>query len=185
MQIGLVLPMADGDGPSVREWPWIRAIARQAEAEGLDSLWAYDHLIMLNRAADAVRAVFGLKKWSFSQAIKLKVKMACTFVSKFEDALLSEAARRGLDGVVCGHVHHPELREIEVDGRPRLYANCGDWVERSTALVEREDGSLEILDVSRLLADAGIEIQKLSDEPVVIETDEAVGAALPMGQVAW
>lgn len=45
MQIGLVLPMADGDGPSVREWPWIRAIARQAEAEGLDSLWAYDHLV--------------------------------------------------------------------------------------------------------------------------------------------
>jgi probable F420-dependent oxidoreductase len=45
MQIGLVLPMADGDGPSVREWPWIRSIARQAEAEGLDSLWVYDHLV--------------------------------------------------------------------------------------------------------------------------------------------
>lgn len=147
--------------------------------------WAYDHLILLNRAADSVRAVFGLKKWSFSQAIKAKVKMACTFVSKFEDALLREAARRGLDGVVCGHVHHPELREIEVGGSPRLYANCGDWVERSSALVEHEDGRLEILDVSRLLADAGIEIQKLSDEPVAIEGDEAVGAALPVGQVAW
>ena len=67
-----------------------------------------------------------------------------SFISDFEVAVAREARKRGVHGVVCGHIHHAELREI--DGI--LYANDGDWVESLTALVEHADGQLEILDWS-------------------------------------
>ena len=65
-----------------------------------------------------------------------------SYVSEFEVAVAREARKRGLQGVVCGHIHHAELREI--DGV--LYANDGDWVESLTALIEHDDGRLEIFD---------------------------------------
>jgi hypothetical protein len=68
-----------------------------------------------------------------------------SFISDFEVAVAREARRRGVDGVVCGHIHHAEMREI--DGI--LYCNDGDWVESLTALVEHADGRLEILDWSK------------------------------------
>ena len=66
-------------------------------------------------------------------------------------ALAEEAARRGVDGVVCGHIHHPEIRAI--DGV--LYCNDGDWVESCSALVEHHDGRLEILRWAEVAAIAG------------------------------
>jgi UDP-2,3-diacylglucosamine pyrophosphatase LpxH len=63
-------------------------------------------------------------------------------IDRFEGALASEARRRGFDGVVCGHIHHAEMREIG----GVLYVNDGDWVESCTALVEHADGRLELLD---------------------------------------
>ena len=86
----------------------------------------------------------GKPYWSLSQFIKGKVKSACTFVSRFEETLTHEAERRGLDGVVCGHIHKPEIRRMG-GGLGIEYYNCGDWVESCTALVEHEDGTLEIL----------------------------------------
>ena len=74
--------------------------------------------------------------------MKLKVKRAVSFIGDFEQAVVREARMRGVDGVVCGHIHHAELREI--DGI--VYANDGDWVESLTALVEHVDGRLEIID---------------------------------------
>jgi UDP-2,3-diacylglucosamine pyrophosphatase LpxH len=135
--------------------------------------WAYDHLINLNRLVNSIRGLFGMKRWSFSHSIKNKVKSACTFISNYEQALLAEARRRGLDGVVCGHIHQPALRHGEGDDRDVLYANCGDWIERATALVEHLDGRLEIVDVEHLLSEAGIEIKRLHDEPVPIDSDLA------------
>jgi UDP-2,3-diacylglucosamine pyrophosphatase LpxH len=136
--------------------------------------WAYDHLVAVNRGVNVIRAMFGLKRWSFSQIVKSKVKSACTFISNFEQALLTEAARRRLDGVVCGHIHQPAVRDVEVaveNGMKRtlLYANCGDWIERATALVEHDDGQLEIVDVEALLIAAGVEITRLEEEPVALE----------------
>ncbi|HMB95303.1 MAG TPA: UDP-2,3-diacylglucosamine diphosphatase, partial [Tepidisphaeraceae bacterium] len=98
--------------------------------------WAYDHLINLNRLVNAIRGLFGMKRWSFSQTVKMRVKSACTFVSKFEQTLLAEALRHGQDGVVCGHVHQPDVRNVQCVEGMGLYANCGDWIERATALVE-------------------------------------------------
>jgi UDP-2,3-diacylglucosamine pyrophosphatase LpxH len=133
--------------------------------------WAYDHLINLNRLVNAARAVFGMKRWSFSQTVKMRVKSACTFISKFEQTLLAEALRHGQDGVVCGHVHQPAVRTIQCGDASGLYANCGDWIERATALVEHDDGRLEIIDVEQLLVEAGVEIKRLAEDAVPLETD--------------
>lgn len=136
--------------------------------------WAYDHLVKLNRLVNSIRAVFGMRRLSFSQTVKLKVKTACTFISNFEKALLSEALRHGMDGVVCGHIHHPELREADCDEGTGLYANCGDWIERSTALVEHEDGRLEIINVGQLLAEADVEIKRLEEDAVVLDSESTM-----------
>jgi UDP-2,3-diacylglucosamine pyrophosphatase LpxH len=103
---------------------------------------AYEITLRLNRHLNSLRARLGLPYWSLSNYLKLRVKRAVSYVSDFEVALAREARRRGVDGVVCGHIHHAEMREI--DGM--LYANDGDWVESLTALVEHEDGRLEIID---------------------------------------
>lgn len=107
-----------------------------------DSL--YEFSLKLNRWLNSCRARLGLPYWSLSKYLKLKVKRAVSYVSDFEQALAREARKRGAQGVVCGHIHHAELRDI--DGV--LYANDGDWVESLTALVEHADGRLEILDWS-------------------------------------
>ncbi|MCE2914877.1 MAG: UDP-2,3-diacylglucosamine diphosphatase [Rubrivivax sp.] len=105
---------------------------------------AYEFVLRLNHRFNSLRARFGLPYWSLSKYLKLKVKRAVSYVGQFEEAVAREAARRGADGVVCGHIHHAEMREI--DGI--LYCNDGDWVESLTALVEHMDGRLEILDMS-------------------------------------
>ncbi len=105
---------------------------------------AYEFTLRLNRHFNSLRARLGLPYWSLSKYLKLKVKRAVSFIGDFEHAVAREARRRGVHGVVCGHIHHAELREI--DGI--VYANDGDWVESLTALVEHVDGRLEILDWS-------------------------------------
>ncbi|MCX5660290.1 MAG: UDP-2,3-diacylglucosamine diphosphatase [Planctomycetota bacterium] len=104
--------------------------------------WTYDWLLMVNGVCNAMRRRVGLPNASLAQAIKLKVKAACKLVSNFEGSLKGDARRRGVDGVVCGHIHKPEIRrepgEVE-------YYNCGDWIENCTALVEHEDGRLELI----------------------------------------
>lgn len=106
---------------------------------------AYEFTLKVNRWFNSARARLGLPYWSLSRYLKLKVKRAVSYVGDFESALAREAQRRGADGVVCGHIHHAEMRSI--DGV--LYCNDGDWVESLTALVEHADGRLEILDRSR------------------------------------
>ena len=104
---------------------------------------AYETLLKINRYYNVARRWFGLPYASLSQAIKLKVKRACTFISKFEVILAQEAHKRQMDGVVCGHIHKAEQRTME---HGIEYLNCGDWVESCTALVEHADGSLHIID---------------------------------------
>jgi len=104
--------------------------------------YAYETTLKVNRHLNSLRARLGLPYWSLSGYLKQKVKRAVSYVSDFEVAVAREARKRGLDGVVCGHIHHAEMRDI--DGI--LYANDGDWVESLTALVEHADGRLEIID---------------------------------------
>jgi len=109
----------------------------------------YEFTLKLNRHLNSLRARLGLPYWSLSKYLKLKVKRAVNFIGDFEQAVAREARRRGMQGVVCGHIHHAELRDI--DGI--TYANDGDWVESLTALVEHADGRLEIVDWAQVLRD--------------------------------
>jgi UDP-2,3-diacylglucosamine pyrophosphatase LpxH len=104
-----------------------------------DSL--YEFTLKLNRYLNHLRARMGLPYWSLSAYLKLKVKKAVNFISDFEVAFANEARKLGYQGVVCGHIHHAEIRDI--DGI--LYCNDGDWVESCSAMVEHADGRLEIL----------------------------------------
>ena len=113
--------------------------------------WAYELTLRINRHFNSMRARLGLPYWSLSKYLKQKVKRAVSYVGDFETAVAREARSRGVQGVVCGHIHHAEMRMI--DGV--LYCNDGDWVESLTALVEHPDGRLEIVDWSLHLAARG------------------------------
>jgi UDP-2,3-diacylglucosamine pyrophosphatase LpxH len=101
----------------------------------------YTFTLKLNQHWNALRARLGLPYWSLSRFLKNKVKNAVSYIGAFEDALAREARSRGFDGVVCGHIHQAEIRDIG----GILYCNDGDWVESLTALVEDFDGRLSIL----------------------------------------
>lgn len=101
----------------------------------------YELTLRLNRYLAKLRSYFGLPYWSLSAYLKHKVKSALNYVTTFEDALALEAKRRGYQGVVCGHIHRAQIRDIN----GTLYCNDGDWVESRSAMVEHFDGSLEIL----------------------------------------
>jgi len=103
---------------------------------------AYTASLAVNRWVNLVRRRMGLPYRSLSAWLKRQVKGAVMAIDRFETALAAEALRRGVDGVVCGHIHHAEMREIG----GVLYVNDGDWVESCTALVEHEDGRLELID---------------------------------------
>jgi UDP-2,3-diacylglucosamine pyrophosphatase LpxH len=103
---------------------------------------AYDLAIALNTHFNTVRRLFGLPYWSLSRWLKLKVKNAVNFIGEYEKTLSGEARRHHVDGVICGHIHHPVIRKL--DGL--LYVNCGDWVESCTAVVEHFNGQLEIVE---------------------------------------
>lgn len=103
---------------------------------------AYHFALLANRWFNVARRRFGYPYWSLSQWLKRQVKGAVKAVDRFEAALAGEARHRGFDGVVCGHIHHAEMRQVG----GVLYINDGDWVESCTALVEHGDGRLELLE---------------------------------------
>jgi UDP-2,3-diacylglucosamine pyrophosphatase LpxH len=107
---------------------------------------AYRIVLMLNTVFNGVRRRFGFGYWSLSAFLKVKVKNALQFIENFEAAVTDEALRRGVDGVICGHIHKAEMRDMG----GVLYINDGDWVESCTALVEHFDGRLEILEWAKL-----------------------------------
>ncbi len=108
--------------------------------------WAYGITLKLNDALHYVRRALGFPYWSISAFLKHKVKNAVEYISCFEEAVVAEAKKYNVDGVVCGHIHHAEMRDV--DGL--LYCNDGDWVESCTALVEHHDGRLELIDWAEL-----------------------------------
>jgi len=105
---------------------------------------AYMLLLIINKWYNTLRERLGRPYWSLSAYLKFKVKNAVKYIAEFETAIARAARAEGADGVVCGHIHHEEMRDI--DGI--LYCNDGDWVESWTALVEHADGGLELIDWS-------------------------------------
>jgi UDP-2,3-diacylglucosamine pyrophosphatase LpxH len=102
----------------------------------------YSVLLKMNKAVASVRRVFGIHShFSLSQYVKYSVKQAVSFISDYENAVVKSVKDKCVDGVVTGHIHHAEIRDI--DGL--IYINCGDWVESCTAIVETIDGKLKIV----------------------------------------
>ncbi|MGD1915721.1 MAG: UDP-2,3-diacylglucosamine diphosphatase [Phycisphaerales bacterium] len=136
---------ADGRRLFISHGDQFDMVVKHAKALSMLGSASYEVLLRSNRQYNRVRKLLGLNYWSLSQFLKLKVKSACTYISKFEEALVDEAQSKGYDGVVCGHIHKAEIRE---DSRhsSMMYYNCGDWVESCTALVELHNGSIRLLD---------------------------------------
>jgi len=111
--------------------PWLTAVGDGAHYLAM----------VLNTCFNWIRRRLGLGYWSLATYLKHRVRGAVRYMEKFEGTLAAEARRRGFDGVVCGHIHQPGVREV--DGV--LYCNSGDWVENCTALAESADGTLEVL----------------------------------------
>ena len=101
----------------------------------------YDFVLDLNSRFNWIRHRLGFGYWSLSKFLKHRVKKAADFMFQFERNLSGYCRKRGFDGVICGHIHHAEIKEI--DGV--IYMNDGDWVESMTALVEHHDGRWEIV----------------------------------------
>lgn len=115
----------------------------------------YENAMRFNHHFNRVRRRLGLPYWSLSAYAKQRVKQAVNVISTFEESVARECKRRGLDGVVCGHIHHAEIRPV--DGV--TYYNCGDWVESCTALAEDFNGKISII--------RWVELSHLNERPKV------------------
>ena len=104
--------------------------------------YGYDLLLHLNVVLNFLRKRIGIKKyWSLSKYVKDNVKSSVSFISDFEAVLSTHAKNKGYDGIICGHIHKAEIRDIE----DIEYINCGDWVESCTAIVETYEGEFKII----------------------------------------
>ncbi len=101
----------------------------------------YQFLLALNPLVNLVRRLFGFGYWSLSKAIKRRVKDAVSFIGAYEEGIVRYAGKFNVQGVLCGHIHTPAIRQIE----GLTYYNCGDWVENCSVLVEHGDGRMELL----------------------------------------
>jgi UDP-2,3-diacylglucosamine pyrophosphatase LpxH len=103
--------------------------------------WLYDRILAGNRVTNLARRRLGLRYWSLADFLKRQSFAAERYIDRFVQAGLDDARRRGLDGILCGHIHRAALREVG----GLVYGNDGDWVESLTALAEQADGSLVLL----------------------------------------
>lgn len=101
----------------------------------------YDLLLWLNRTCHSIRKKLGFNYWSLSSYIKAKVKKANEAIVRYRQAAIDEALAQNVDGIICGHIHHPQL----VLEQGVLYCNDGDWVENCTTLVETQSGDIRLL----------------------------------------
>jgi UDP-2,3-diacylglucosamine pyrophosphatase LpxH len=144
LQRNCVHETADGKRLLVTHGDEFDLVVQHARLLSVFGSWAYDWLVTVNRYYNRIRARLGLRYASLSQAIKMRVKGACKFISAFEDTLVDVARHKGCDGVVCGHIHKAECRPPGDQGV--AYYNCGDWVESCTAIVEHDDGKIQLID---------------------------------------
>lgn len=103
---------------------------------------AYELLLRANIVLNRLRRRLRLPYWSLSSYLKKRVKNAVAYIGEFEEAVAHAARERGVDGVVCGHIHSAEIRQIGAI----TYYNDGDWVESCTALVEAANGAMSLID---------------------------------------
>lgn len=133
--------MADGRKFLVTHGDEFDIVVRHARWLALLGDWAYGTALVTNTYFNLVRRKLGFPYWSFSAWAKLKVKNAVSFIGAFEEALSQEAVRVGVDGVICGHIHHATIHDMN----GVVYVNTGDFVESCSVVAEHMDGRLEIV----------------------------------------
>lgn len=101
----------------------------------------YTFLLWLNRHFNDLRKRLGMGFWSLSSYIKYRVKQAVNFIGNFEEGVVEYAREKGVNIILCGHIHHAEMKQYG----DVLYLNDGDWVESCTSIVEHMDGTLELI----------------------------------------
>lgn len=104
----------------------------------------YTFLLWVNRKTNLIRSKCGLGHWSLAAFVKRSVKQAVNFIGEFELSVVKHAAEAGVDAVMCGHIHHAEIRQRG----DVTYMNTGDMVESCTAIVETESGEIQLLDLT-------------------------------------
>jgi UDP-2,3-diacylglucosamine pyrophosphatase LpxH len=133
--------LADGRKMWVTHGDYFDAVVQHAKWLAYLGDHMYEFTLKINRHLNRLRARMGLSYWSLSAYLKHKVKSALSYITQFENAVAHEAAKRGYQAVVCGHIHRAEIREVN----GITYCNDGDWVESCSALVEHLDGRLELV----------------------------------------
>ncbi len=123
----------------------------------------YTFLLWINKIYNNRRMRKGLPYYSLSQIIKNKVKSAVSYISSFEENLVSLAQSKHCDGVICGHIHHPSITNY----KNLVYLNSGDWVESLTALVEDYNGDWQIIYYTDLLVEERLEENYFSSEKII------------------
>lgn len=127
---------------------------------------AYNALVRANGALSRIRRRLGRPGyWSLAGYAKRRVKKALQFIFDFEDAAIHSARQRGLDGIICGHIHSAALREVG----GLTYVNCGDWVNSCTAIVEHGDGRLELVAWGAQASALPAPVAEEADEPPFCE----------------
>jgi UDP-2,3-diacylglucosamine pyrophosphatase LpxH len=127
---------------------------------------AYDLLVRVNHVCSRVRRMMRMAGyWSLAGYAKQKVKRAVSFIFDFEDAVAHAARQRGVDGVICGHIHWASDRYI---GNVR-YLNCGDWVDTCSAVVEHPDGRIEVVQWGAVAADGRLPVTQAPEHEPVVE----------------
>ena len=102
----------------------------------------YDYLLDINRLLRSIRRLFKIQsQFSLAAFVKFKVKNAVQFISDYEESIVNTLKDGQFDGVVCGHIHHAEIKDIG----GFLYVNTGDFVESCSAIVEYQNGTLELV----------------------------------------
>ncbi|NKN36582.1 UDP-2,3-diacylglucosamine diphosphatase [Agrobacterium sp. a22-2] len=160
---------ADGKKYLVLHGDEFDVVVRNARLLAYLGDWAYDMAIAINILLARVRRVIGLPYWSFSAWAKLQVKQAVNFIGEFQRVVAEEARRNEVDGVICGHIHHAVMEDI--DGIH--YINTGDWVESCTAIVEHYDGRFELISWGHRIG-APVELKALTaDRPIAMPAETA------------
>jgi UDP-2,3-diacylglucosamine pyrophosphatase LpxH len=126
------------DGVSLA-MPWLAALGDRA----------YSLLLAMNTLGNWGRRKLGLKYKSYSLLMKQNVKRAVNYIGNFEELMAMHTRKRGCEGVICGHIHTPAVKRLD----ELAYFNCGDWVESCTALVEHDDGRIELVRYHEALAE--------------------------------
>ncbi len=116
---------------------------------------AYEILLVINRWYNELRKRCGYKYWSLSKFLKHNVKNVAQFLDNYQHVISLEAHKQQVDGVICGHIHHADMKQMEFG---KTYCNTGDWVESCTALVEAKEGDISLVhwldDSAELLANS-------------------------------